>query len=109
MEYSQVEKRIFRRHHIQRPVSLLATASHNRPSHLIIDNLSGGGVLVHTSTEIPLGEQVKMMVELYFPQKWFGVKQVQVVVKGEVIRRDGPCKVAVQFDDPEIMGKRHGN
>jgi hypothetical protein len=108
MEHSRTENRIFERHSIQKPVFLLATG-HNLPSHILMDNLCGGGVLIHTSAEIPLGESVEMLVELSFPQKWFGVKQVQVLVKGKVIRRDGPCKVAVRFDDPEIIGSVSDN
>ena len=105
MEYSHIENRRFKRHCIQRPVSLLAATSNKRPAHILMDNLSGGGVLIYTSAEIALGEQVKMMMELSFPQKWFGVKRVNVLVKGEVIRHDGPCHVAIRFDDPEIIGK----
>jgi Tfp pilus assembly protein PilZ len=109
MENFGSENRKYERRSIQRPILLLDTGSHNLPSHILMDNLSGGGVLIHTSADVPLGDEVKMMVELPFPQKWFGAKRVQVIVKGKVIRRDGPGKLAIQFNNPELIGRSLDN
>ncbi|MCP4119415.1 MAG: PilZ domain-containing protein [Desulfobacteraceae bacterium] len=108
MEHSRDYTRIFKRHSIRKPVSIIATDGNNLPSHMLMENLSGGGVLVHTSAKVPLGARIEMIVELPFPQKWFGVEQVQVLVRGKVIRRDGPLKVAVRFEDSEMIGKMPG-
>lgn len=109
MKNFQIEKRIFKRHKIRKPVSIIEASIPDQPTHLVLDDLSGGGALVHTSAEIPNGTRFKMLVELPFPRKWFGVKQVKFLVSGKVIRMDGPFSVAVQFDDSNMIQTKPGN
>ena len=97
------EKRQHRRFRVQQPAPLLDIQGQEPPSYLFIENLSGGGSLVHSSAELREGTRIKLRLDLGFPLRLMGARRIQVVVWGRVIRSGASGTSGISFETSEIL------
>lgn len=98
---SSREKRKFTRYTLLKSATLTLESATSPPSvyKLFVHDLSCGGALVSSATQIPDNTNLRIGIRVQHQQKYFGKDEVEFLFRGQVIRREKTGRVAILFEE----------
>lgn len=97
---SNIENRKFTRYVLNKPAALTLESSTAAPAcTLLVHDISSGGALVSSSTQIPDDEELILGVRVAGQQNIFGRNEVEFLFRGKVVRREKSGRVAILFEE----------
>ncbi len=97
---SNRENRKFTRYALLKSATFTCESATRPPSvyKLFIHDLSCGGALVSSTTQIPDNTNLRIGIRVQHQQKLFGQDEVEFLFRGKVIRREKSGRVAIVFE-----------
>jgi len=100
MHRDNKERRMDVRYSINAPASLTLENSTAFACMLFLHDISSGGALVSSIISLPKNVAVILRTRLPFQEKLFGRDEVELILRGKVIREEKETgQFAIKFDD----------